>query len=95
MKDPLRVIPGVGPSIAQDLRELGIRGVADLRGRDPEELYARRCVQQGVQIDRCLLYVFRAAVYFAETDHPDPDLRDWWKWKDAAEPPLHLLRSAR
>src|SRR5882724_6838039 len=34
-------IPGVGPSIARDLHSLGIREVADLRGRDPELLYSR------------------------------------------------------
>jgi len=42
MKDPaikaLQVIPGVGPSIARDLHQLGICRVTDLTGRDPEEL---------------------------------------------------------
>jgi hypothetical protein len=79
----LRKIPGVGASIAQDLFELGIRSVADLRGRDPERLYRRRCDQQGQLIDRCLLYVFRCAVYYAETSRPKPELLRWWNWKDA------------
>lgn len=78
----LKTIPGVGPSIAQDLYELGIRRVSDLRGRDPERLYQRRCRQQGGPIDRCLLYVFRCAVYFAETPRPDPARLLWWNWKD-------------
>ena len=86
MNDPLRAIPGVGPSIAQDLREMGIEQVEQLRGRDPEDLYARRCVQQGVSIDRCLLYVFRCAVYFSETEDPDPELLKWWNWKDRELP---------
>lgn len=79
----LRTIPGVGPSIARDLYELGIRSVADLRGRDPERLYRRRCEQQGQPIDRCLLYVFRCAVYYAETPRPKPERLLWWNWKDA------------
>lgn len=58
-------IPGVGKSIAQDFWDLGFRAVAELRGQDPEELYERFCEMQGVRVDRCLLYVFRCAVYYA------------------------------
>jgi hypothetical protein len=90
----LRSIPGVGPSIERDLRAIGIHRVSDLDGRDPEELFARLCAHQGVAVDRCVLYVFRCAVYFAESASPDPDLLRWWAWKDAADPPLYLLRSA-
>ena len=78
----LKSIPGVGNSIARDLVEMGIRHVDDLAGRDPEELYTQRCVMQGCKIDRCLLYVFRCAVYFAETPDPDPAKLKWWTWKD-------------
>ena len=75
-------IPGVGPSIAADLNRLGIRDVAELRGRNPESLYAQLCRETGQHVDRCVLYVFRCAVYFAsESDH-DPELLKWWNWKD-------------
>lgn len=80
----LQVIPGVGKSIAADLWELGIRSVPDLKGKDPEFLYAKRCEQQEVQIDRCLLYVFRCAVYFAEHKRHDPEKLKWWNWKNRA-----------
>lgn len=80
--DDLQSIPGVGPSIAQDLRDLGIHRVADLKGRHPEELYERLCVQRGVHQDRCLLYVFRCAVYFASTPRPRAEKLKWWNWKD-------------
>ncbi len=90
----LREVPGVGVSIEADLRGLGFREVRDLVGRDPEEMYARLCAHQGVQVDRCMLYVFRCAVYFAQTPDADPELLRWWAWKDAADPPLHLLRVA-
>ena len=80
--DELHTIPGVGPSIAQDLRDLGISRVADLKGKDPEVLYQRLIVQRGMHQDRCLLYVFRCAVYFAETARPRADKLKWWNWKD-------------
>jgi len=78
----LQQIPGVGVSIANDLYELGIRSVKDLKGRDPERLYLKRCTQQGTQIDRCLLYTFRCAVYFASHKRHNPELLKWWNWKD-------------
>jgi hypothetical protein len=87
-RDDLQSIPGVGPSLAQDLRDLGIQHVAELRGQDPERLYARLIAQRGVYQDRCVLYVFRCAVYFAETPEPqsDPERLKWWHWKDPQPP---------
>ena len=78
----LQVIPGVGKSVSQDLYALGIRTVGDLKGQDPQQLYDRMCELQGCKIDRCLLYVFRCAVYFASHDRHDPKLLKWWNWKD-------------
>jgi Pathogenicity locus len=75
-------IPGVGKSIAQDLWELGFRSTAGLAGADPQEMYDRFCALKGMHIDRCLLYVFRGAVYFASRTEHDPDLLKWWSWKD-------------
>ena len=81
-KDELQRIPGVGPSVANDLRTIGIRRITDLNGKDPERLYSRSNAMRGVVQDRCLLYVFRCAVYFAETPRPDPRKLKWWVWKD-------------
>jgi nucleotidyltransferase/DNA polymerase involved in DNA repair len=78
----LQEIPGVGPSISEDLWQLGIRSIRDLRGRDPETLYSDHCAQKGAPVDRCVLYVFRCAVYFAAAVKPDPELLKWWNWKD-------------
>ena len=66
MKTDLRNIPGVGKSIEQDLIDIGINCVNDLKGRDPEDLYLRDAAVKGVKSDPCLLYVFRLAVYYAE-----------------------------
>ena len=63
----LRKIPGIGPNIEADLEAIGIHSIADLRGKDPEELYRLDCLRKGYQEDRCQLYVYRLAVYYAET----------------------------
>jgi len=78
----LRRIPGVGPNLAQDLADLGIRRVTDLRRRSPERLYQQLCTLHGEHIDRCVLYAFRCAVYFASKPNPDPERLKWWNWKD-------------
>jgi hypothetical protein len=75
-------IPGVGPSLASDLCSLGVREVAELRGRNPEALYEELCEKVGERVDRCVLYVFRCAVYYASETRPDPEKLKWWKWKD-------------
>ena len=84
--DDLQQIPGVGKAISQDLRELGIRCIADLKGRDPEELYLQECLQKGYQQDRCQLYVYRLAVYYAEHTEHAPEKLKWWYWKDKPYP---------
>ncbi|MCB1080592.1 MAG: helix-hairpin-helix domain-containing protein [Simkaniaceae bacterium] len=75
-------IPGVGKSIAQDFLDLGFVSVEELIGKDPEKLYQDLCLLKKCPVDRCMLYVFRCAVYFAETKDPDPELLKWWNWKD-------------
>ena len=78
----LRRIPGIGPNIEADLNAIGIHTVADLRDRDPEELYRLDCEAKGFQEDPCQLYVFRLAAYYAMTPSPDPSRLRWWYWKD-------------
>ena len=77
----LRIIPGVGKSIANDLWRIGITSVEDLKDRYPQELYDLSNQQVGVVQDRCLLYVFRCAVYFASKKKHDPEKLKWWNWK--------------
>ena len=78
----LRVIPGVGKSIARDLMEMGITRASDLSDKSPGELYRKLCQLKGFPVDRCMLYVFRCAVYFVRTAQPEPELLKWWNWKD-------------
>jgi hypothetical protein len=78
----LQSLPSIGPSLARELRALGLQKPSDLRGQDPEAMFADLCELRGQAIDRCVLYSFRCAVHAAETDETDPELRKWWNWKD-------------
>jgi len=80
----LMTIPGVGKSIANDMWNIGIQKVSDLKGCDPDILYDLSNRFTGTVQDRCLLYVFRCAVYFASTppDDQEKEKLQWWNWKD-------------
>lgn len=67
----------------QALIRLGIVRPKDLVSADPSVLYEKWMVQNGMK-ERCVLYVFRCAVYCAKTpaDKQDPELAKWWNWKD-------------
>jgi predicted RecB family nuclease len=80
-KDELLEIPGVEKSISANLRNIGIHSVADLVGKDPELLYETSNRKVGAKQDRCLLYVFRCAVYFAQGGR-NPERLKWWNWKE-------------
>ncbi len=89
MRDPdaaarkaLQVIPGIGPSLARDLMRLGFRRVEELKDQDPEAMYQRLMDLEGRHVDRCVLYVFRCAVHFAQGPDPDPAMNQWWNFKD-------------
>ena len=78
----LEQIPGVGKSIARDMQSIGINSVSQLKDQDPENLYRRLCDFKASPVDRCMLYVLRCAVYYASNSDHDPELLQWWSWKD-------------
>lgn len=78
----LQQIPGVGKKMEEAFELISIHKISDLKNKDPEELYFRLCVVKGQQIDRCVLYVFRCAVYYATEKNHDPAKLKWWSWKD-------------
>lgn len=82
MENDLRKIPGVGKNMEQHLLDIGINCVKDLVGKDPEVLFERDCTLKGLADDRCVLYVFRLAVYYAENEAREPEKLEWWYWKD-------------
>jgi Pathogenicity locus len=81
-KSELQIIPGVGPAATGDFHLLGITRIADLKGRDPQQLYDELSRITKVKQDRCVLYVFRCAIYFASNTKHDPQKLLWWNWKD-------------
>jgi predicted RecB family nuclease len=76
-KDDLQTLPGIGPSLARDLRALGVRRAVDLKRRDPERLYVQLNRLRGERQDPCAAYFVRAA-------RPRPELLKWWNWKNRA-----------
>ncbi|HUS72521.1 MAG TPA: helix-hairpin-helix domain-containing protein [Sedimentisphaerales bacterium] len=86
MKQPslkdLEQIPGVGKSIARDLRDIGISSVDELKGKEAEKLYKKMCNFKASPVDRCMLYALRCAVYYASNTEHDANLLKWWNWKD-------------
>ncbi len=79
--EQLTTIPGIGSKLAEKLNELGIKKVSQLKNKNPENLYEKLMEIRGHHIDRCVLYTFRCAVYYAETEKPDPEKLKWWNWK--------------
>lgn len=85
-KTDLQRIPGVGKKTEEDLIALGYHSIASLCGENPEEIYQRDCQRRGCVIDRCQLYVYRLAIYFAEHELHDPEKLKWWYWKNQEYP---------
>jgi DNA transformation protein len=70
----LEDIPNIGPSIAADLRALGLQTPDDVRGIDPWSAYARLRTPMGQRHDPCVLDVLLAAKDFMNGGHARP----WW-----------------
>jgi hypothetical protein len=96
-QNPLKefqTLPGVGPSLAKDFVDLGFSYVGELKGRDPEKMYRDLCALRGQHVDRCVLYVFRCAVYYTNNRVHKPELLKWWNWKDHKETGSRNLTTA-
>lgn len=72
----LQTIPNVGPAVARMLERVGIATLADLRGRDGEELFERLGLLDAQRHDPCLLDTFVAAVDYAN----GAPARPWWEY---------------
>jgi hypothetical protein len=72
----LEQIRNVGPSLAADLRQVGVRFPADLQAKDPYALYDALCAASGERQDPCVLDVFISAVRFVEGARAKP----WWHY---------------
>src|ERR1700682_4760095 len=87
----LEQIPNIGPAIADDLRQLGIREPSDLPGRDPYALYEELCRITGQRHDPCLLDTFIAAVRYMEGGPKKP----WWKHTAERKREMAARRAAK
>jgi len=81
-KTGLTNIPGIGEKMAQHLINAGYTTIESLKGQNPEEVYRKDCLFQGVQVDKCALYAYRLAVAYADGTITDPEKLKWWNWKD-------------
>lgn len=64
----------------------GIICVEDLKGKNLEDLYSKDCIVKGFQEDKCQLYLFRMAIYYAENTVWEEEKLKWWYWKDKEYP---------
>jgi hypothetical protein len=74
--EALEQLPNVGPSLAADLRLLGIQHPKELAGRDAFVLYQSLCAKTGQRQDPCVLDTFMAVTDFMRGAEPAP----WWKY---------------
>lgn len=72
----LEQLPNIGPSIAADLRLLGVQAPADLAARDAFTLYQALCRITGQRHDPCVLDTFLAACDFMR----GAPARPWWAY---------------
>jgi hypothetical protein len=72
----LEQLPNIGPSLAADLRSLGVQHPQDLVAQDAFALYQRLCSTSGKRHDPCVLDTFMAAVDFMQGAQPRP----WWTY---------------
>ena len=72
----LEQLPNIGPSLAADLRLIGIRAPRELHGRDPFVLYQTLCAVTGCRQDPCVLDTFMAATDFMRGAQAAP----WWAY---------------
>ncbi len=69
-------LPNIGPAMAADLRLLDILQPAQLKGRDPYQLYTALRQRTGQRHDPCVIDVFISVTRFMAGEDPRP----WWDY---------------
>ena len=72
----LEQLPNIGPSIAADLRSIGVNHPAELAARDAFDLYQTLQRATGRRQDPCVLDTFLAATDFMR----GAPRRPWWAY---------------
>jgi len=74
--EALEQLPNIGPSLAADLRSLGIAHPRELASLDPFALYQALCKQTGRRQDPCVLDTLMAVTDFMRGAPAAP----WWAY---------------
>ena len=72
----LEQLPNIGPSLAANLRSIGVLHPRELVSRDAFVLYQALCAKTGRRQDPCVLDTFMAATDFMRGAPASP----WWKY---------------
>ena len=72
--ESLEQLPNIGPSLAADLRLLGVAHPRELAAHDAFTLYRELCERRGRRQDPSVLDTFIAATEFMRGAEPRP----WW-----------------
>jgi hypothetical protein len=74
----------VGPYIEKDLQNICIKNINDLVDKYPEDQYEMSNMYAGKTQGWYLLYLFRCAVYYANTNEKErkEEKLKWWYCKD-------------
>lgn len=74
--EALEQLPNIGPSLAADLRSIGIASPRELVSRDALGLYRALCERSGKRQDPCVLDTFLAITDFMRGAPAAP----WWAY---------------
>jgi hypothetical protein len=74
----LEQLPNVCPSIAANLRLVGIQKPVDLQKKDAYTLYQELCSATGKRYDPCVIDVFISAIRYMQGHAP----KSWWAFTD-------------
>ena len=74
--EQLEQLPNIGPSLAADLRRLGVQHPGQLAAADAFQLYQALCTITGQRQDPCVLDTFLAATDFMRGAPAKP----WWAY---------------
>ncbi len=69
-------LPNIGPSLADDLRLIGIDTPQQLKGKEAFELYEMLCEKTGAKHDPCVLDVFMSVTDFMNGG----EAKVWWDY---------------
>ena len=80
--------PTVGPSLARDLKLIGINTPAQLKGRDPYALFEALCAATQQLHDPCVIDVFISVTRFMNGEPPAV----WWQFTEERKKTLLARR---